>query len=84
MVAVGAADVTAKEIEPTGTVPDPPSGFGIVAVNVALPLVRPFTATLVLVVNVPVGLTMAAGLVILREIGVVLFEGVTVAAKVAV
>jgi hypothetical protein len=81
--AVGAAVVTGNEVEPMGT-GDPPSGFEIVAVRVAVPTVRAFTTTLVLVVNVPAGLTTAAGLVMLREMGVVLFVGLTVAFVVAV
>jgi len=67
-VAVGAADVTGNEIEPTVAVE--PSGLETVAVSVAVPTVRPLTTTLVVVVNVPVGLTMEAGLEMESEIGV--------------
>jgi len=58
-------------VEPAG-IGDPPSGFGTVAVSVAVPTVRPFTLTLVLAVKVPVGLTIDAGVEIESEIGVVL------------
>jgi len=81
-VAVGAAEVTGNDVEPTGMA-DPPSGFGTVAVRVAVPTVRPLTTTPVLEVNVPVGLTMAAGLEMESEIGVELFCGSTVAVVLA-
>ena len=83
IVAVGAAEVTGNEVEPMVT-GDPPSGFAIVAVSVAVPAVRPLTTTLVVVVNVPVGVTTAAGLVTVSEIGVELFVGLTVAFVLAV
>jgi len=83
MVAVGGEEVTGNEIEPTG-IGEPPSGFGTVAVRVAVPTVRPFTTTPVLVVNVPVGLTTVAALEMFREIAIVLFVGLTVAFVVAV
>jgi hypothetical protein len=78
----GGAGVTWKEVEPTGALP--PSPFETVAVRVAVPTDIPFTMTLVLCVKVPVGLTIAAGLVMESKIGTVLFDGVTVALIVAV
>lgn len=69
--------ITGKVVEPTG-IGFPPSGFGTVAVMVAMPADIPLTMTPVFCVNVPVGLTMAAGLVMESEMGVVLLEGVTV------
>jgi hypothetical protein len=53
-------------------------------VIVAVPTAVPWTTTPVLCVNVPVGLTMAAGLVMESEIGTVFDEGLTVALIVAV
>ncbi|HKV82818.1 MAG TPA: hypothetical protein VJP02_32015 [Candidatus Sulfotelmatobacter sp.] len=79
----GTGSVTENDVEPIVSVP-PPSGFVIVAVSVAVPAVRPFTTTFVLVVNVPVGLTIEAPPEIESEIAVVLFEGLTVAVVVAV
>jgi hypothetical protein len=79
------AEVTGKLSVPTcGCVP---SGFATVAVRVAVPTVRPFTTTLVVVVKVSVGETMEAGAEIESEIGVVLvwlFPVETVAVVVAV
>jgi hypothetical protein len=73
---------TLKDVEPTvGFVP---SEFETFAVIVAVPADIPWTITLVLWVNVPVGLTMAAGPVMESEIGTVFDEGVTVAVIVAV
>jgi hypothetical protein len=72
---------TGKDVEPTVRFP---SAFETVAVIVAVPTDTPLTITLVLFVNVPVGLTMAAGLVMEREMGVVFDEGETVAVVVAV
>lgn len=80
---VGTGAATGNEVEPTVR-GEPPSGFGTVAVSVAVPVERPLTTTPVLEVNVPVGLTIAAELVMVSEIGVELFEGVTVAVVVAV
>ena len=47
MVAVGGAEVTENEVEPTVAVD--PSGLETVAVSVAVPTVRPLTTTLVLI-----------------------------------
>jgi hypothetical protein len=80
--AVGAAEVTGKDVVPAVAVD--PSEFETFALRVAVPTVRPLTTTLVFVVNVPVGLTTAAGLEMDRDIGVELFGGLTVAVVVAV
>ncbi len=74
--------ITGKEVEPTVVLL--PSAFEIVAVSVAVPAVRPLTTTGVLLVNVPVGVTIAAGLEIESEIGIELPDGLTVAFVVAV
>ena len=73
---------TWKDVEPTGGFV--PSEFKTVAVIVAVPTDNPWTTTFVFWVNVPVGLTMAAGPEIESEIGTVFPEGVTVALIVAV
>jgi hypothetical protein len=79
---VGGGGTTWKDVEPTvGFVP---SEFETVAVSVAVPADSPLTITLVLWVNVPVGLTTAAGPEIESEIGTVFPEGATVALIVAV
>jgi len=78
---VGGGGTTWKDVEPTGVVP---SEFETVAERVAVPTDSPWTTMLVFWVNVPVGLTIAAGLEIESEIGTVFAEGVTVALIVAV
>ena len=76
------AGTTGKDVEPT--VRFPPSEFETVAVIVAVPADIPLTTTAVVCVNVPVGLTMADGLLMESKIGVVFDEGDTVAVIVAV
>jgi hypothetical protein len=74
--------MTGKDVEPT--VGFEPSEFETVAVSVAVPTDRPWTTTFVLWVNVPVGLTIAAGPLMESEIASVFPEGETVAVVVAV
>jgi hypothetical protein len=68
--------MTENDVEPT--VIFPPSEFETVAVSVAVPTDIPLTTTAVVCVKVPVGLTIAAGLVMESEIGSVFDEGETV------
>jgi coenzyme F420-reducing hydrogenase gamma subunit len=75
--------MTGKDVEPT-VMGCPPSEFEIVAVIVAVPTESPSTTTAVVFVKVPVGLTMAAGLVIEREIGSAFDAGETAAVVVPV
>jgi hypothetical protein len=74
-------EATVNDVDPTVRLP--PSGLEIEAVMVAVPADRPLTTTAVLLVNVPVGVTIATGLEIESEIGIVLPE-LTVAFIVAV
>jgi len=69
-------DCTGNDVEPIVKVP---SEFEADAVRVAVPADSPLTITVVLCVNVPKGLTTAAGPEMEREMGVVLLGGVTVA-----
>ena len=78
----GGGCTTWKDVEPTSGLP--PSEVETVAVIVAVPTDNPLTITLVLCVNVPVGLTIAADPEIESEMGTVFPEGVTVAVIVAV
>lgn len=73
--------MTENDVEPTVRFP---SEFETVAVIVAVPTDTPLTTTGVVCVNVPVGLTMAAGLLIESEIGNAFDDGETVAVVVAV
>ena len=72
---------TVKDVEPTVVAP---SEFETVAVIVAVPADSPLTITSVLCVNVPVGLSMAAGPEMDSEIGTVFPVGITVASIEAV